>query len=158
MRILGIDPGYDRVGVAIIDKANKEKERLIFSTCIETNKKDPFETRVCSIGLEIKNIIKNFKPNRLAIESLFIEKNQKTAMRVSEARGIIIYESALGGLEIKEFSPLQIKIAVTGYGRSDKRQVIDMLHRLIKIETKIKHDDEYDAIAVALTGLFIREK
>lgn len=157
MRILGIDPGYDRIGVAVIDKADGEKEKLIFSTCIQTNKKDSFEKRICFLGLEIKKIIKEFKPNRLAIESLFIEKNQKTAMKVSEARGIIIYECALENLEIKEFSPLQIKIAVTGYGRSDKRQIIDMLHRLIKIETKIKHDDEYDAIAVALTGLFIRE-
>jgi len=89
----------------------------------------------------------------MAIENLFFNSNQKTALKVSEARGIIMYQALSGGLKVFEYTPLQIKIAITGYGRGDKKQVTDMLHHLIKIDKKIKYDDEYDAIAVGLTHL-----
>ena len=158
MRIIGIDPGYDRVGMAIVEKKSaREKETLVHSECFTTSAKTEIYERLSSVGLQIRNLIETYKPDALAMETLFITKNQKTAMHVSEARGIIAYEARLHNLPIFEYSPPQIKIAVTGYGKSDKTQVIKMIPLLIKIGTeKIASailDDEYDAIAVALTCL-----
>ena len=150
MKIIAIDPGYERMGVAIIEK-NGPKEELVFSECFKTLAKEKHETRLRQIGEEISRLIKKYQPTALAIETLFFQTNVKTAMKVSEARGVILYESARSDLMIKEFSPLQIKVAVTGYGKSDKEQVISMVKRLIEIKKTPKHDDEYDAIAVGLT-------
>ena len=154
MRILGIDPGFERLGVAILEK-NKgdKKERVLFSECFKTSAKLEFPERLFLIGKEIKKIIKKFQPEILAIETLFFTSNQKTVMGVSEARGVIMYQALLNQIPVFEYTPLQIKIAVTGYGRGDKKQVTEMVTRLIKIEKEIKHDDEYDAIAVGLTHL-----
>ncbi len=150
MIILGIDPGYDRMGIAIIENKN-----LLYSECYSTSKEDDFHIRLKNIGQKINQIIKKYKPDVLAIESLFITKNQKTAMKVSESRGVILYEASLKNLLIKEYSPPQIKLAVTGHGSSDKTQIIKMIPLLLKIPIKNKgkksYDDEYDAIAVALT-------
>jgi crossover junction endodeoxyribonuclease RuvC len=163
MRIIGIDPGYDRLGIAIIEKSSpREKETLIHSECFMTstkNKKDsaPIYDRLTSVGVRIKKLIEEYRPDALAMETLFITKNQKTAMHVSEARGIIAYEARLHGLPIFEYSPPQIKIAVTGYGKSDKAQIIKMIPLLLKISPEKQAqkmlDDEYDAIAVTLTCL-----
>ncbi len=146
MKILGIDPGYDRVGIAII-----ENGVLIHSECFSTSSKDEFHKRLKEVGQKINNIIREFSPNIMAIESLFITKNQKTAMKVSEARGVISYEASLKNIPIYEYSPPQIKVAVTGHGGSDKSQIIKMIPLLLKIKAKKALDDEYDAIAVALT-------
>src|SRR3989344_2103608 len=118
MIILGIDPGYDRLGIAILEKKNKET--LLHSECFITSSKDSFYTRLFQIGKRINEIIKEYNPDILAIESLFITKNQKTAMRVSEARGVIMYEAIKNNIKVLEYTPLQIKMAVTGYGKSDK--------------------------------------
>lgn len=146
MRILGIDPGYDRVGIAII-----ENGLLLHSECFSTSPKDNFHKRLKEIGNRINSIIKEFSPDKLALESLFITKNQKTAMKVAEARGVISYEACLKDIPIYEYSPPQIKVAITGHGSSDKNQIIKMIPLLIKIKVKKALDDEYDAIAVALT-------
>lgn len=151
MKILGIDPGYDRVGVAIIEKEGKNKETLVFSECFQTSSKDSFYVRLRQVGKKIEEIINKHSPNALAIESLFITKNQKTAMKVSEARGVIIYEAVKAGLPVYEYTPLQIKVAVTGHGGSDKAQVTKMIPLLVKLTSKKALDDEYDAIAVALS-------
>lgn len=155
-RVLGIDPGYDRLGIAVV-----EGNSLIHSKCFTTLAKDDFYVRIRQIGEEIKKTIEEYRPTSLAIENLFITKNQKTAMRVSETRGVIIYEATLAGLKIFEYSPPEIKSAITGDGKSDKTQIIKMIPLLIKINggtEKFKPkmlDDEYDAIAVALTCLAI---
>lgn len=151
MKIIAIDPGYERVGVAILEKKDGKREEVLYSDCLRTSPKMHHSDRISSIGSEIKKIIATYKPEKMAIESLFFSTNQKTIMLVSEARGAIIYEGARNGLEIKEFTPLQVKIAVTGYGRSEKKQVISMVEKLVSINKKIKYDDEYDAIAVGLT-------
>ena len=151
MRILGIDPGYDRLGIAVIDKPTKGKESLIYSGCLQTSAKDPIYERLESVGTEITRVLEQFKPDAVALETLFITKNQKTAMRVAEARGIIIYEAIKRDLDIHEYSPMEIKSAVTGDGHSDKSQIIKMVHLIIEIPKKVTVDDEYDAIAVALT-------
>lgn len=152
MKVLAIDPGYDRLGIAIVEKASsKEKEVLLFSECFTTSKKDHIYQRLMQVGKRIKEIVEEYKPDSIALETLFITKNQKTAMHVSEARGIIIYEAVLKDIPVFEYSPPEIKIAVTGYGKSDKSQVISMIPKLITISKEIKLDDEYDAIAVGLT-------
>jgi crossover junction endodeoxyribonuclease RuvC len=150
MKIIAIDPGYERLGIAILEKGTG-KESLVFSECFITSIKEKHENRLKLIGLEIERIIKKYQPEAMGIETLFFKTNAKTAMKVSEARGIMLYEAAKNNLKILEFTPLQIKVAVTGYGKSDKDQVTEMVKRLIKITEPIKYDDEYDAIAVGLT-------
>lgn len=151
MKILAVDPGYDRLGIAILEK-NKSKEELIYSECFSPDKKLKENDRILEIGQKIKKIIKEFTPEVLALENLFFNKNQKTAFLVAETRGVIIYEASLAGIPVEEFTPIQVKVAVTGYGRSDKNQVGEMVRRLIRIEKTGKIlDDEYDAIAVGLT-------
>jgi crossover junction endodeoxyribonuclease RuvC len=153
MIILGIDPGYERLGIAIVEKNPQEKERLVYSECFKTLAKDEHALRLRQIGERLDEIIKKYKPETMAIETLFFETNAKTVMKVSEARGVCIYVAKSNNLEIREFTPLQIKVAVTSYGKSDKKQVIFMVEKLVKIEKKIQHDDEYDAIAAALTAI-----
>jgi len=150
MRIIAIDPGYERMGVAVIDKTGP-KEELVFSECFKTSAKIFHEERLRLIGGEVGKIIKEYKPKAMAIESLFFKTNAKTAMHVAEARGVMLYEASKNNLEVKEFSPVSIKVAVTGYGKSEKGQVTEMVKRLIKINKDIKYDDEFDAIAVGLT-------
>lgn len=154
--ILGIDPGYDRLGIAVISKPIRGKETVLFSECFVTSPKDPIYKRFCEIGQEVARIMDESKPDALAIETLFITKNQKTAMRVSEARGIIIYEAAKRSIPVHEYSPMQIKLAVTGDGTSDKTRMAKMVELLVVMPKKASKskrlDDEYDAIAVALAA------
>ena len=150
MRIISIDPGYERMGVAVIDKKGP-KEELVFSECFKTSAKIPHEERLKLIGAEIEDVIKKFNPKAMAIENLFFKTNAKTAMHVAEARGVMLYVASKNGLGVSEFTPMAIKVAVTGYGKSEKGQVTEMVKRLIKVEKEIKYDDEFDAIAVGLT-------
>ena len=152
-RILGIDPGYERLGVSILEKnKNDKKERVLFSECFKTSAKLEFSERLNLIGEEVKKIIKKYKPEILSIETLFLNTNHKTVMRVAEARGVIIYEASCAGLKIFEASPPQIKIATTGYGKASKEEIIKMVKILVEIDKLKKSDDELDAIAIALTA------
>jgi len=152
MKILAIDPGYDKVGIAVLEKKPKEKESLLFSECFSPYKNIKKNERILEVGKRVKEIIKKYKVEALAIESLFFNKNHKTALVVAEAKGVITYESGLVGIFIEEFTPLQVKMAITGNGKSDKNQVNNMVSRLIDLKgKKPKDDDEYDAIAVGLT-------
>jgi crossover junction endodeoxyribonuclease RuvC len=150
MKVIAIDPGYERMGVAVIEKTNG-KENLLFSECFKTSSKIPHSERLKLIGQEIESVIKKYKPEVMAIETLFFKNNQKTGMSVAEARGVMLYVAAVLGLKVVEFSPMAIKIAVTGHGTSEKDQVKFMVQKLIEIKNEIKYDDEYDAIAVGLT-------
>lgn len=152
MRIIGIDPGYDRLGIAVIERAGNGpgKESLLYSSCFQTSSKDSIYGRLASVGREIGRVLDEFKPAALSIENLYITKNQKTAMRVAEARGIIMYEALKRGIGVSEYTPMQIKVAVTGDGKSDKLHMIKMVSLLIKMPHKKVIDDEYDAIAAAL--------
>ncbi len=148
--ILGIDPGYGRVGLAVI-KSEKGNAILIHSECFETDGKLPHSKRLLLIGEKVREIIEEYNPQKIAVETLLWSKNKKTALQVAEARGVILLETARKNIFIREFNPNQIKLAVTGYGKSDKKQVINMIEKLIKLKPKKRHDDEYDAIATALT-------
>ncbi len=151
MKILGIDPGYDRLGIAILEKSPRTKDAVLYSDCFQTSSKDEIYQRFKEIGAEICRILDEFKPDSMALETLFISKNQKTAMRVSEARGIIIYEAARRNIPVHEYSPMQIKAAITSDGTSDKDRMMRMVDMLVVLPNKKALDDEYDAIAVALT-------
>lgn len=152
MKILAIDPGYERLGIAVLEKKQGDKkETLLFSECFKTKKTNTHAERLFLLGKEISNIIEKYKPEALSIETLFLTTNHKTVMLVSEARGVILYEGARNNLSIHEYSPPQIKSAVAGDGHADKKAIIKMVPLLIKLDRKLKHDDEYDAIAVGLT-------
>ncbi|MFA5840941.1 MAG: crossover junction endodeoxyribonuclease RuvC [Candidatus Paceibacterota bacterium] len=153
MIILGIDPGYERLGVAVLEKKQGDKkEAVIFSECFKTSAKLEFNERLLLIGEEVKKIIKKYKPDVLSIETLFLTTNHKTVMHVAEARGVVIYEATNAGLKIFEASPPQIKIATTGYGKANKEQIIKMVKILVDIDNSKKSDDELDAIAIAITA------
>ncbi len=153
MRILAVDPGFERIGIAILEKLPKEKESLVYSDCFKTSAKIPFHERLTAIGGELEKIIKKYKPEALAIEKLYFTTNQKTVMGVSEARGVIVYSASRNGLSVYEYTPPQIKVAVTGYGKADKNQVISMVGKLIDVKKDTNSDDELDAIAIGLTCL-----
>jgi crossover junction endodeoxyribonuclease RuvC len=152
MRVLGIDPGYERLGIAVVEKQNN-KEVVVYSECFHTTKELPFHERLFLLGEKIYTVIEEYEPQALAIETLMFNTNQKTAIHVAEARGVVLYEAGRKKLEIYEFTPLQIKIAVTGHGRSDKKQVTEMVKKLVRITKDDAKDDEYDAIACAITCL-----
>ena len=151
MIIISIDPGYERLGVAVLEKDPKGKHTLLHSECFKTSPKLPHHGRLLLIGEKVIEVIKKFEPKQLAIETLFFSTNQKTVMAVAEARGTILFAASLLGLTVHEYTPLQVKIAVTGYGRSEKNQVVAMVKRLIVVPEKKSSDDEFDAIAIGLT-------
>jgi crossover junction endodeoxyribonuclease RuvC len=150
MKIIAIDPGYERLGIAVMEK-NKGRELLLYSDCFITPKTIAHHERLAMVGKELERVVKEFKPQALAVETLFFSKNQKTAMQVAETRGVILYVASRLGLHVHEYMPVQIKIAVTGYGKSDKSHIISMIPKLVNIAKKIKYDDEYDAIATGIT-------
>ncbi|PIW97079.1 crossover junction endodeoxyribonuclease RuvC [Candidatus Kaiserbacteria bacterium CG_4_8_14_3_um_filter_38_9] len=152
MKVLAIDPGYDRLGVAVMEY-QAGKEVIIYSTCIETDKKSELTERLYEIGKIVSTLLLKYKPDTVAVETLFFNKNIKTAIGVAEARGIIIYLAKQAKCQLYEFGPQEIKIAVTGYGKSDKQAVFAMIKRLLPDVPPKALDDEYDAIAVGITCL-----
>jgi crossover junction endodeoxyribonuclease RuvC len=152
MRVLAIDPGFDRLGVAIIERLSG-KETLLYSACLTSERGTSLPERLGSLGIALTDILNTHKPTDLAIETLFFNKNVKTAIDVAQARGMVLYLAQSAGCLIHEYSPQEVKVAVTGYGASDKTAVFSMVKRLIKDVPEKAHDDEYDAIAVGITCL-----
>lgn len=153
MRILGIDPGYARVGWAIVESDKKQVTSNKFG-CIETSKNTDSQERLASVYKEVCALITKYKPDALAIEELFFANNAKTAFKVGEARGVIILAGAIQKISVASYTPLQVKIAVAGYGNADKTQVGRMVKAILKLKAMPKLDDTVDAIAVALTHGF----
>jgi crossover junction endodeoxyribonuclease RuvC len=149
--IIGIDPGYDRLGIAVIERTAPGKECVLYSNCFQTSPKDSIYKRFGLISNEVGRVLDEFKPEALSIETLFITKNQKTAMRVAEARGVILAEAIRRNVAIYEYTPMQIKVAITSDGTSDKERMIKMVKLLVSLPIKKTVDDEYDAIAAAIT-------
>ncbi|MES2203136.1 MAG: crossover junction endodeoxyribonuclease RuvC [Patescibacteria group bacterium] len=152
MKVLAFDPGYERLGVAVLEK-NKGKETLLHSECLRTSPKLTFAQRLAQLGGEIEKLITKHKPDCVAIENLYFETNAKTAMNVSAVRGMLLYIAASHELVTHEYTPLQVKVAVTGNGRSDKASIALMVPRLVALPTGKRLDDELDAIAVGITCL-----
>ena len=154
IKVLAIDTGFDRLGIAILDKINN-RDNLIYSECFETKRKDKIQQRLLEINNYLEGIIQKYNPNTVVCESLFVFKNHKTVISVAGVRGIILYLCGKYNIEFVEYTPIQIKSAVTGDGRADKKQVEFMVRNIFKsnlFKDKIL-DDEMDAIAIGITGL-----
>lgn len=152
MIVLAVDPGFGRLGLAVLEK-NKNQNTLIYSTCVVTSSKLPLPKRLLAIAEAVKLTLKNYPVDCLALEKLYFAKNKTTALRVAEARGVILELAAQNNLAIFEYSPAEVKVAVAGYGAATKSQVKTMVKRLISLSDGKRHDDEVDAIAVGLTHL-----
>lgn len=150
MRVLAVDPGYDRIGLAILEKT-PTGDNLIYSTCLCTSKDKTIPERLNELGQTLLTLLEREKPDCLATESLYFNKNIKTALAVAEARGVILYLATQKNLPVYEFNPTTIKLAITGYGKSDKKAIINMVQKLVKNCPKNALDDEYDAIAIGVT-------
>lgn len=153
MRVLSIDPGYDRVGFAVLERGTK-KHHIVFSECFETGRKEDFADRLFSVGKRLEQLIEEYKPDCVALENLFFSRNKTTAMAVAEIRGCCSFVAKKYNLPTHEYTPKQVKGAITGNGNAEKTDVIKMLGHFSDIKQgSCKYDDEYDAIAVGVTHL-----
>lgn len=150
-RVLGIDPGFDRLGLAILE-GDPSKPTYVWSTCVQIPKGTPSE-RLAVVYNTVMETIALYNPTSSGIEGLFFSTNKKTALSVAEARGAVLGALGNAHLSVTEFSPAQVKIAVTGYGSADKKSVSAMVPKLLTLSPKKRLDDEFDAIAVALACL-----
>jgi len=153
MIILGIDPGYAKSGWGIIEKLG-QKVSLVNYGCIETTPKLSPSLRLYTVYKSIIKIIKDYRPGFAAVEDLFFGANAKTALKVGEARGVILLALENSHMQIAHYTPLQIKQAITGYGRADKTQIQKMVKTILNLDLIPKPDDAADALAVALTHAF----
>ena len=153
MTILGIDPGIGRCGWGVIS-VEKSNFKLEAYGCIETSSKKDVALRLEEIYKETTAIIKKHKPQMLSIEELFFNTNAKTAFVVGQARGVVLLCASQNNLEIGVYTPLQVKIALTGYGRAEKFQIGNMVKTILKLKNIPKPDDSADALAVAITHAF----
>ena len=149
MVILGIDPGVATVGFGLIE-ADRQKNKLLRYGVITTPPGIPLSKRLWQLSNDMEALIGQFKPDEMAVEELFFNTNQTTAIAVAEARGVILCTAHEHGVKISEYTPLQVKQAVVGYGKAEKRQVIAMVTSLLKLQKPPKPDDTADAIAIAI--------
>lgn len=149
MRILGIDPGYAIVGFGVVDYAGANFAPIEYGAIL-TEAHTPFTERLCNIDTDMQEILRRYEPDCMAIERLYFTTNQKTAIDVAQARGILVLAAAQKGIPVYEYTPLQVKQAVVGYGKAEKRQVMDMTRRILRLEQIPKPDDAADALAIAI--------
>lgn len=149
MRTLGIDPGTATTGFGVVDETDN-KLTLVDYGCIKTSPKNGMPDRLKLISSELKKVINKFKPEIIAVEQLFFAANSKTAIKVGEARGVILLTAAQAGVKVSEYTPLQVKQALTGYGKADKKQIQYMVKNLLKCMETPKPDDAADALAIAI--------
>lgn len=149
MRILGIDPGVATVGFGVIE-SDRAQQRMIQYGAITTSAGLPLATRLMQIANDLELLIQQFKPDEIAIEELFFSKNITTGIAVAHARGVILYTAERLQVPIYEYTPMQVKQSVVGYGLAEKHQVMDMTRRLLKLKGVPKPDDAADALAIAI--------
>ena len=149
MRILGIDPGFAITGYSVIDYVGN-KFKLITAGAIETKAGISFPVRLNKIYEDLNTIIEEYKPEAMAVEELFFNNNIKTGINVAQARGIVLVVGYRNGVPIFEYTPLQVKQAVVGYGRAEKKQVQKMVQSILKVEKVPKLDDITDSMAIAI--------
>ena len=149
MRILGIDPGYATIGYGIVDYSCS-KFSVVGYGAVTTPAKEDFPKRLESIYEDITFLIQKYKPESLSIERLYFNTNTTTAIDVAQARGVIVLAAAKQNLKINEYTPLQVKQSVTGYGRAEKHQVMEMVKSLLGLKSVPKPDDTADALALAI--------
>lgn len=149
MRILGIDCGIERTGYGLIDTDGR-MHRMVAAGCIVTTPKDPLKERLLAIARGLRDIIKSHEPSAAAVEEVFYAQNVKTALKLSHVRGVVLLAIAEAGIPLGEYSPLEIKTSVVGYGRAEKQQVKLMVHSLLRLEDQIESEDACDALAAAI--------
>ena len=149
MRILGIDPGVAIVGFGLIE-SDRGQQRMLQYGAITTQAGLPLATRLVQIGNDLEQLIEQFKPDEIAIEELFFSKNITTGIAVAHGRGVILYTAEKMQVPIYEYTPMQVKQAVVGYGLAEKKQVMDMTRRLLKLKSIPRPDDAADALAIAI--------
>ena len=149
MRILGIDPGVAIVGFGVID-SDRGSQQMIQYGAITTAAGLPLATRLAQIAADMEQLIVQFKPDEIAVEELFFSKNITTGIAVAHARGVILCTAERLQVPIYEYTPMQVKQAVAGYGLAEKQQVMDMTRRLLKLKSVPKPDDAADALAIAI--------
>lgn len=147
MIILGIDPGYAIVGYGVVDT---DGMRPISYGAIRTEAGIPIEDRLSEIYDNMTELLRTFRPDHVAIEKLYFNTNEKTAINVSQARGVIVLACVKCGVKVHEYTPLQVKMSVVGYGRAEKAQIMDMTKRLLGLRKTPRPDDAADALAIAL--------
>ena len=155
MRVLGIDPGFDRLGLAVLE-GDPSRPTVVWSECV-TPAPGTMEERLAAVTDAVSTAITIHSPDALAIESLFFSTNRKTAMTVAQARGAILSAAGAHNIPVREFNPAHVKLAVTGHGRADKKAIARMIPHLVSLPPKKRLDDELDAIAVAIAGLSVRK-
>ncbi len=149
LRILGIDPGYAIVGFGVVDYSGVNFFPLEYGAVL-TEAHTPFTHRLKSIADDLDYIMEKFSPDCMAIERLYFTNNQKTAIDVAQARGVTVLSAVRHNIPVFEYTPLQVKQAVVGYGKAEKKQVMDMTRRILKLEQIPKPDDAADALAIAI--------
>lgn len=149
MIILGVDPGTATTGYGIIKKEG-QKHTLVKYGCVLTPAKTPLHDRLDAIFNELSEIIDDYKPEHIVVEELFFAANSKTAIAVGQARGVILLAGKKKGLSVFEYTPLEVKMALTGYGRADKNQIQQMVKTLLSLDKIPKPDDAADALAIAI--------
>ncbi|MEK7552883.1 MAG: crossover junction endodeoxyribonuclease RuvC [Patescibacteria group bacterium] len=152
MKVIGIDPGYERLGLAIIEHDHGRPDQLLYSTCLTTAAGQPFPVRLYQLANQLEKILLEYRPEILVLEKIFFTSNQKTAVAVAEVRGVVTYLAQKHGLAILDLTPLEVKMTITGYGRADKNQMKNMIVRLLGVTQSIQYDDETDAMAIAVAG------
>jgi crossover junction endodeoxyribonuclease RuvC len=150
MRILGIDPGTGILGFGVVD-VERGKTTLVDAGVIRTPVKEDDAVRLLTIYEELTSIIKETKPEMMSVEKLFFARNVTTAMTVSQARGVVLLCGMQAGLTIHEYTPMQIKQALTGYGKAEKKQIQEMVRVILQLKEIPKPDDAADALAAAIT-------
>lgn len=150
--VLAVDPGYERLGLAIVRRAGA-KEHLVFSTCARTSKELSLPERIGLLAKEVEALIQEHCPDALAMERVYFSKSRSTALGVAEVRGMLETIAAQQKLPVFQYSPQEIKLAITGYGASDKKAIASMLPAIIALPPGKRLDDELDAIAVGVTCL-----
>jgi crossover junction endodeoxyribonuclease RuvC len=166
VRILGIDPGTATTGWAVVEdppsssaaglRRASKNPRLIACGCINTSKTKTDAERLVEIGRDVQTLVKKYKPEEASVEALFFFSNQKTAITVAQARGVVLYELKKNKLPVESYTPLQVKQALTGYGRAEKKQIQLMVKNILKLKNIPKPDDAADAVAIAICHLNTR--
>ncbi len=151
--VLGIDPGFGRTGLGVVEFTGTDAKH-VWHSCIETDAESDFSERLQTVRNDVAEAIRRFKPDAVAVEKLFFQTNVKTALKVGMARGVILLAIADAGLPLVELTPNEIKQAVAGYGGADKKQMEQMVARLLKLKEIPKPDDAADALGIAIAGGF----
>lgn len=149
MRVLGIDCGTERTGYGVIESDGR-RHRILTAGVVRTSAKTPMEARLLDIFRQLREVIRQYEPGAGAVEAVFYSANVKTALKLAQVRGVALLAIAEAGLECGEYSPLEVKMSVVGYGRAEKAQVQLMVHSLLQPEAAIRSEDACDALAVAI--------